>query len=753
MSFEAYFRLTSYGFVSVAFAALVITGQLDVVSSCLFVAVLSTVVYRDFRGRGWLVLSERKWRLMALAYIPFFFIDATFISRQRILALVHVTLFTAAAKLFQNKTDRDWVFLYLIAFFQMLLAAGLTFDSAFVGMLLAFTFFLVSTLAAFEIRRTRREVRPVEEEIIFHTRNPGTQTAPGRVRPLIGASVVQLALIGVLTVPLFFFLPRTGSGVVRGYSGGEALTGFSTTMSLGDVARIKESSQLVMRIKLDRRTDRWIRWKGIALDQFTGMGWASKQEGGLRSDKGRQVSGEVVSDEEFVREFVVEPGQPAVPLRQDIMLEPVGVDVLFSAHRLVRVSGPIASLRVNEAGVQARPSRRGRLEYTVLSDIAQPAELDLRSESATDYPEDVARRYLQLPATRNGLLMVDRRVSDLAATITTSQPTPYLKVKAIETYLKLNYGYTLTPGISSDDPLASFLFDKRAGHCEYFATAMAVMLRTLKIPSRVVNGFQMGEYNDISGFYSVRQRDAHSWVEVYFAGSKQWVEFDPTPAAGINDYSHGGLLASLKKFLEAAEVFWMDYVVTLSGEQQAAMISRLQRRIVDIKNGGVGTYVNVKNWFRKNIQFALFERRWASGNGVPAVLVILLLAIAGLAVYVVISHFRPRPAAGYLPWWRRILVLPILWRLTRAGSDRRISALLFYEQMLMLLARARLVKKPYQTALEFAGECNLDEVVKITHVYHRVRFGTSTFSDRDAALVRGLLTGLKRRLRSRSSAR
>ena len=753
MSFDAYFRFTAYGFISTAFAALVVTGQLDILSSCLYIAVLSTVVYRDFRGRGWLVLGERKWRLVALAYVPFFFLDVTLISKQRILALVHVTLFTSAAKLFQNKTDRDWVFLYLIAFFQMLLAAGLTFDAAFVAMLLAFTFFLVSTLAAFEIRRTRREVRPVEEEIVFHARKPGAQTAPRRVRPLIAASVVQLALVGILTVPLFFLLPRTGSGVVRGYGGGEALTGFSTTMALGDVARIKESSQLVMRIRLDRHPGRWLRWKGVALDQFTGLGWASTVPGGMRSEKGRQASGDLASDEDFTREFIVEPGSPAVPLKQEIVLEPLGVEVLFSASRLVRLGGPIASLRVNEAGVQARPVRRGRLEYTALSDIALAPESDLRTDSSTDYPEDVSRRYLQLPVARNGSSAVDRRVRDLAAQITANHLTPYLKARAIESYLKQNYGYTLEPNISYDNPLAEFLFEKRAGHCEYFATAMAVMLRTVGIPSRVVNGFQMGEYNDVSNFYSVRQRDAHSWVEVFFAGNHRWVEFDPTPAAGINDYSRGGLLARVKKYLEAAEVFWMDYVVTLSGEQQATMMSHLQRRIVDIKNGGAGIYFAVKEWVRNKIQFALFERRWTSGDAAPVALVTLLLAIAGLAVYIVMSHFRSRrdPGKGYVPWWRRVLLLPILRRLTRAREDHRTSALLFYEQMLALLARERLVKKPHQTALEFASECSIEEVGEITGVYHRVRFGAGKLSDRDVVRVRDLLAGLKQRLRKRST--
>jgi hypothetical protein len=404
---------------------------------------------------------------------------------------------------------------------------------------------------------------------------------------------------------------------------------------------------------------------------------------------------------------------------------------------------------VNEAGVQARAVRRGRLEYTAVSEIAQPSPDELRRDSSTDYPEDLSRRYLQLPVSRNGSSRIDRRIRDLAAQITQNQPTPFEKARAIESYLKQNYGYTLSPNISADDPLAEFLFERRAGHCEYFATAMAVMLRTIGIPSRVVNGFQMGEYNDISDFYSVRQRDAHSWVEVYLGASRRWIEFDPTPAAGINDYSHGGVLARLKKYLEAAEVFWMDYVVTLSSEQQAAMMSRLQQRIVALKNGGVGIYYSVKDWFRKTVQFVLLDRRWETSDAFPVALVALLLAVAGVAILIVLSHFRSRhaPRTGYVPWWQRLLVLPVLRRVTRAREDHRTSALLFYEQMLSVLARQRLLKKPYQTPLEFAGDIGIDEVSEITAVYHRVRFGGGEFSGSDAVRVHGLLAGLKRRLR------
>src|SRR5438046_3150983 len=169
---EAYFRTTSYALVTTAFLAIALTGSLDGISIALYSIAVVVCFYRDVRGAQRLRLREWMWRALSIAYVPFVFIDGAVISRNRVLALVHMTLFVSAAKLFQNKRDRDWVFLYLIAFFQMLLAAGLTFNATFVVSLAAFLFFFISTLAAFEIRRARRQVNHLEEETLASLKQP-----------------------------------------------------------------------------------------------------------------------------------------------------------------------------------------------------------------------------------------------------------------------------------------------------------------------------------------------------------------------------------------------------------------------------------------------------------------------------------------------------------------------------------------------------------------------------------------------------
>src|SRR5581483_6937368 len=130
--------------------------------------------------------------------------------------------------------------------------------------------------------------------------------------------------------------------------------------------------------------------------------------------------------------------------------------------------------------------------------------------------------YLRLPRQ-------DRRITDLARQITALATNSYDRAVAIQDYLCHNFGYTLDPlAIDVSDPIGSFLFKSRRGYCEYFAAAMTVMLRSLNIPARLVNGFQTGTYNRVGKDFVVRARDAHSWVEVYFP-QYGWIPFDPTP--------------------------------------------------------------------------------------------------------------------------------------------------------------------------------------------------------------------------------
>ncbi|HVG17995.1 MAG TPA: DUF3488 and transglutaminase-like domain-containing protein [Blastocatellia bacterium] len=757
---DTYFRTTSYALIASAFAALALTGELDALSIALYSIAISVCFYRDARGAKRLRLREWMWRVLAVAYVPFIFVDAAMISN-RILALAHMTLFVSAAKLFQNKRDRDWVFLYLIAFFQMLLAAGLTFNATFVASLVVFLFFFISTLAAFEIRRARREVTSLDEESVmplkqdfrvkYRAKDAAAQPGrgAGRVRYLVGASLAQITMVVALTLPFFFIIPRFGGGNVGRGGDSQAITGFSNKVELGQIASIKTSARVVMRIQLDRQPPRYLHWRGVALERYDGRAWsldARESRVVVQSQDRRSASDGSDADSRFDRAYTWgnSPVDRQNLIDQKIILESLDTPTLFAAQKPVQLYGPVAVLKRDRlTDALSADSLRGRVSYLVRSDVSVPNEQELRTDSPALSPKDIKQIYTQTPRK------IDPRIQQLAHEITRNAPTPYDKVKAIESELKMRFGYTLNLTIKGSDPLAEFLFDAREGHCEYFATAMVIMLRTLDIPARIVNGFQMGEYNDINRLYTVRESDAHSWVEVYFPRSNSWIEFDPTPAAGINDYSQGGMLARLRQYMDAMEVFWLDYIVTLDSEEQASMMVDLQHRLLSVKDRLFTYYAGLKHWMMNALGF-LVGRSWSVGDGVRlgGLLGLLVMASAALYMFLYVKR-RGLALAGYGPWWHRWFVLPA-WRSRRlARLGHRESAVRFYEQMLAVARRAGMVKQPHQTPVEFASVSDSDQIREITALYNRVRFGRAPLDEAEAYRVIKLLAELKQNLRSK----
>ncbi len=164
--------------------------------------------------------------------------------------------------------------------------------------------------------------------------------------------------------------------------------------------------------------------------------------------------------------------------------------------------------------------------YTVTSLMSSATATQLRGSPAS-YPEWLANQYLQLATS------ITPRTADLARQIVADAgaTNPYDRAKAIETWLRSNiiYNEIIPQPPLGQDPVDWVLFDLKEGYCNYYASAMVVMLRTLGIPARMAAGFAQGTYDAASGGYTVLERDAHTWVEVYFPGYG-WIEFEPTAA-------------------------------------------------------------------------------------------------------------------------------------------------------------------------------------------------------------------------------
>ncbi len=191
-----------------------------------------------------------------------------------------------------------------------------------------------------------------------------------------------------------------------------------------------------------------------------------------------------------------------------VYLSDLAQDALFFAGtpQYLRIDSLVVRRPYGNYSAQFSDSRTVAYQvYSHLDSPAGPADPAL----VDPLPSDLRATYLQLPR-------LDSRIPELTQNIVGAQTSPAVQALLVAKYLRTNFGYTLElPKTEPDDPLAFFLFHRKKGHCEYFASAMAVMLRVLHIPSRVITGFQSGVYNPISGSQLIRTSDAHSWVEAW----------------------------------------------------------------------------------------------------------------------------------------------------------------------------------------------------------------------------------------------
>lgn len=725
MNFNTYFRLASYATVAAAALALFVAGGTGWGLAAAFGTV--TVVAWQLEGKRW-QFTERAALIIILVSLPLFYLDwrllPVFLDVQfleggastrgsvEVTLLAHLISFLSAVKILQRKGDRDWFFLYLISFFEVLLSAGLSASPVFLATLVLYLLCALTTIVAFEIQKARRKVTAIQTRLLVPPDSTLFRKLPMRLwrrryletRRLPFVSVGLLFLIIILALPFFLIAPRTASSALkRGGGGVSGVIGFSDNVTLGEIGQLKRNDEIVMHVRVEDGTPPAVglRWRGVALDQFTGRGWIKSIDARRFEDK--------TDDRGFFKLGTTE--DVARLTSQTFFIEPIDTPVLFGAPRIVAVQGRLPFVRVDSEGsIQTRAHDQDKVVYKVYSDTATPGAVMLRADPL-EY-STAAQRYLHLPAN------LDPRIAALAkdVIVRAGARNGYDEARVIESYLRDSYQYSLELKASGPDPLSDFLFHVRSGHCEYFSTAMAVLLRTRGIASRVVNGFLPGEYNEASDAYTVRQSDAHSWVEVYFPQTKSWVTFDPTPPAGRTARVRTGLAAQLSKYGEALELMWFQYVVGYDKQQQRSLATSLRNDLLDLRRGSSD---------------ALTRARGA----LPAMLQPFLVSIAGLGALLVLVLIERR--VRHFGWRRGLKV----WQ---AGTELDSSRVDFYERLIKSLEKQGLKRASHQTPLEFAASLDLSEARAITNAYNRVRYGEAQLSASEQKQIELLLSQLER---------
>jgi transglutaminase-like putative cysteine protease len=287
-----------------------------------------------------------------------------------------------------------------------------------------------------------------------------------------------------------------------------SLSGFSRSITLHGSFHLADSD--VLRIVSPRPEY----WRVMVFDRYDGHGWVSSDPVDQRTlpagsdrlrptDQARADLTQQVTVLASRGSYLVGASQPSI------------FDI--AVHAQAYPEPP--STEVDLVSAQSTQPISSNTHYSVISKISQASENDLRAANRS-YPTEVRQRYLPLPG-------IPTRDRELALQLTSPEGNPYDKAVAVESYLRtLPYSLDLPAPPADQDGVDYFLFDARTGYCDYFASAMAVLLRSAGIPARVVSGYATGERQD-DGSFLVKDSDSHTWTEVYFP-SYGWIPFEPS---------------------------------------------------------------------------------------------------------------------------------------------------------------------------------------------------------------------------------
>ena len=718
MSFDQALRLTSILLASASFIGLTLGANLPEWLVLLSGSALILVLLRTFglksidRLATAVTLSTTSWNILLVISFIVFWVDMLWISGELLPAGVHFLLILMVIKLFNLQLRRDYLHLYAISLMAILASAALTTDLWYLPIFLVYLLTGVWTLLLFQL--TKKSEEPAGPAIATSQRQdiPVSQNC---VTPQIFWLANGLALCALgLTLIIFFAIPRVSAGLFqKSYGENLRTSGFSDTVNLGAIGPIKQDPSIVMRVELSNRSVHemgrfYVR--GVTFDGYDGKSWTNR------------LTHRRVLREQSPGTFTLRQSQSRTPtslgpaLRQTILLEPLDTPVLFAAPYAETISGQFLTIQSDPTGALYLPfPSSSRIEYSVLSraNLVLPADLQPQSVS---YPESVVKHFLQAPVQSG-------RIAALAREITHTKHTSYEKAAAIEYYLSHNFRYSLdVPLTDQEHPLEEFLFARKTGYCEHYATAMAIMLRTIGIPTRLVTGFLATEWNEYGNYYVVRQQDAHAWVEIHLPRSG-WVMMDPTPVVSENAGSVAPGWQAFSKMMDNLRLRWNRFFVQYSAADQLAVVRELKVSTASVRNHAWDSLTTFLNPLATSL--GRVTRYLAEGN-VRLLGAFLGLTLIGVGAIVWLAWKRP---------WKKIFRSRV-----EAREEQAITHL--YKKMIHYLEQRGIAKPTATPPLEFIRIIHTEwhgassAVATITNLYCRARFGHAPLTKEELLLAK-----------------
>ncbi len=656
--------------------------------------------------------------------------------------ILHIGLFLVLLqiiKVYEQRANRDYAQLLVLSLL-LIVAAAISTPSLIFGII--FIFYLFLSLYCCLLFHLKVETDQAKSAMAL----PDDRVDPITLRQdqkFLARSMRRLTgLISTVSICsavfAFLFIPRgPGAGILGQlqFKPSQTLTGFRDNVTFESLARITQSEEIAAYAQVwknEKPVDgsMTLMLRGITLDVYhgansSGQRWRWTRSPSVSSDDGvRQIGPDM--PEQLV---AVKGDEPR--WRQKIKLFPTGTKVLFA------MEGPNTIMSRRDMRLQFSPRDRviqtddriiTPIEYEVIS-TNQPVQ-----ESTRGFFDTLRGGRFGTPTEQ-----IDPQVTAYAkrddvsggfASQRTAQRGQADKVDeqiahAIEHHLRTTFRYTLDLKDSEklgrdEDPMVAFLYRFKQGHCEYFAGAMTLMCQSLGMTARMVVGFKCDEFNNVGGYYLVKQSHAHAWVEVLTTDG--WKTFDPTSGRDGDSPAKPSMWRRISHFFDFLEYTWANSVIAYDNENRKNLLENLE---TSLTNTAINTSVPISG-MKKNVMDTVSN----IGNFVvsPSLLTwllkVMVALLLGVIVYFVIERWRLRRRAFRIG----LDALPV------SDQHRLARQLIFYDDMLLLLEKHNIRPPRHQTPKEFSNSLTFlpaevyDTIRRLTEVFYKIRFGTAELS-------------------------
>jgi transglutaminase-like putative cysteine protease len=708
----------------------------------------------------------------------------------QLLAVANLLVYLQIVLLFQEKNERIYWQLMILSLLQVVVSAALNLGFQFGVLVVLYMFAAFSAMGLFFFHRESsrfmapeidrgegrvRSRRPRRRSSSRSAARPLTFRLTGDLAEILGGrrllrQAVSMGLTTlVFTVIFFFALPRVSDSVWQGPKRlMRSMVGFSQEVTLGAMTRMLQSEEEVMRVSFfDERTGEPVRLRTAPYLRGTDLVPSLyDNEGKWRPMQSTQ------------RHRGMAVGRPPASwgpvVRQEITLQRQADPVLFAVFPVCEVAETSLEVRSDRDSQQLfrddyYQTRRGMFEYALGTNAFHDGQ------QLSVHP--VRRRYFPSEKAYMTRFRSDRwpnlqrAAEEVIAAASVRDEDVYEKARVLEAHFHQpgRYTYSLNQlGVDRDpdlEPVEDFVTNHRTGHCEYFASALVLMLRSQGIPARMVVGYRATEYNSLGHFYQVREKEAHAWAEAFLEydqvpadlrerakidGNGAWLRLEPTPVAVEGDMQDVALTLwdRILEWKNYSQRLWSDYILGLNAQRQRESI---YKPVVEQVSRAIETLRDPRTWREVAHYASALIRNRLAWSVAATIFLFAALAWCGRRFWRRLRNFPTESPAPHVPWWRRR-------RKQRSDGARRRLQVEFYERLEALLARHGIRRAGHETQREFAAAAGgwlrsmpLAQPItllpgRIVEAFYRVRFGNRDLAAADSQQIENALSELSHAL-------